>query len=287
MVCRTAFFTVTDKGMELLHLEFFQNALYAGMLVSLACAIIGTYVVVNRIVFITGGIAHAAYGGIGLGVYMGLNPVLGAVVFSLIAALGMGTVSYKTKQRIDTLIGVMWAVGMAIGIVFADLSHGYTAGLMSYLFGSILTISRFDLVRMVSLDILVVGITLLFYPQWLSISFDPEFSEIIGLPVKRFYLILLSLIALTVVIVMRMVGIIMVIALLTIPPAIANRYVTSLKAIMFLSCFLGIFFTISGMFISFYLNLTSGAMIILVAGIAYFVSLGVKPKGWLRDSHTK
>lgn len=263
--------------MELIHLEFFRHALLAGLLVSVACAIIGTYVVVNRIVFITGGIAHAAYGGIGLGVFLGLNPVLGAVIFSLMAALGMGTVSYKTKQRIDTLIGVMWAVGMAIGIIFAGLSHGYTAGLMSYLFGSILTISKTDLILMSSLDVLVVGVTLAFYAQWLSISFDPEFSEIIGLPVKRFYLLLLSLIALTVVVVMRMVGIIMVIALLTIPPAIANRYVTTLKRIMVLACLLGIFFTTTGMLISFYLNLTSGAMIILVAGVAYFLSLWIRP----------
>ncbi len=263
--------------MELLQLEFFRNALWAGLLVSIACAVIGTYVVVNRIVFITGGIAHAAYGGIGLGVFLGINPVIGAVIFSLLAAFGMGTVSYNTKQRIDTLIGVMWAVGMAIGVIFADLSQGYTAGLMSYLFGSILTISRTDLILMASLDILVVGITFMFYTQWLSISFDPEFSEIIGLPVKVFYLLLLSLIALTVVMVMRMVGIIMVIALLTIPPAIANRFVASLKGIMILACFLGVIFTVVGMLISFYLNLTSGAMIILVAGVAYSLALWVKP----------
>ncbi len=264
--------------MELLHFEFFRNALIAGLFVSVACAIIGTYVVINRIVFITGGIAHAAYGGIGLGVFFGLNPVLGAVVFSLAAAFGMGTVSYKTKQRIDTLIGVMWAVGMAIGIVFADLAGGYTAGLMSYLFGSILTISKTDLLLMAGLDILVLITTGLFYQRWLSISFDPEFSEIVGLPVKRYYLLLLGLTALTVVMVMRMVGIIMVIALLTIPPAIANRYFTSLKKIMAFACLLGALFTVTGMFISFYLDLTSGAMIILVAGIAYFISLGINPK---------
>jgi len=262
--------------MEFYHLTFFHHALEAGLLVSIACAVIGTYVVVNRIVFITGGIAHAAYGGIGLGVFFGINPVLGAVIFSLLAAFGMGTVSYKTKQRIDTLIGVMWAVGMAIGIIFADLSHGYTAGLMSYLSGSILIISRTDLFLMILLDILIVCVTVLYYAQWLSISFDPEFAEIIGLPVKRFYLLLLSLIALTVVIVMRMVGIVMVIALLTIPPAIANRFATTLKGIMIIACFLGIMFTLIGMFISFYLNLTSGAMIILVAGIAYFLSLWIR-----------
>ncbi len=270
--------------MEFYHLVFFRHALEAGLLLSVACAVIGTYVVVNRMVFITGGIAHAAYGGIGLGVFFGINPVLGAVVFSLLAAFGMGTVSYKTKQRIDTLIGVMWAVGMAIGIIFADLSHGYTAGLMSYLFGSILTISRTDLLLMIFLDFLIVCVTVLFYTQWLSISFDPEFAEIIGLPVKRFYLLLLSLIALTVVIVMRMVGIVMVIALLTIPPAIANRFATTLKGIMIFACFLGILFTTVGMFISFYLNLTSGAMIILVAGVVYFLSLCIRVPGKRRPT---
>ncbi len=264
--------------MELFQLEFFRNALGAGLLVSIACAIVGTYVVVNRIVFISGGIAHAAYGGIGLGVFFGINPVLGAVGFSLLAALGMGMVSYNTRQRIDTLIGVMWAVGMAIGIIFADLSHGYTAGLMSYLFGSILTISKTDLMFMLLLNVLIGTVTLCFYPQWLSISFDPEFSEILGLPVKRFYLMLLALIALTVVMVMRMVGIIMVIALLTIPPAIASRFVSSLKGIMVLASFLGMAFTTAGMLISFYLNLTSGAMIILVAGVSYFLSCLFRPR---------
>ncbi len=264
--------------MHLLQYEFFRNALMAGVLISVACAVIGTYVVINRIVFITGGIAHTAYGGIGLGVFFGLNPVLGAVIFSLMAALGMGTVSYKTKQRIDTLIGVMWAMGMAVGIVFVDLTHGYTAGLMSYLFGSILTISRGDLLFMAGLDVLILGATVSLYQRWLSISFDPEFSEIMGLSVKRYYLLLLCLTALTVVVVMRMVGIIMVIALLTIPPAIANRYVTSLKKIMAVACLLGCVFTVTGMFISFYLDLTSGAMIILVASVAYFVSLLINPK---------
>ncbi len=259
--------------MEFLHFTFFQNALLAGVLVSIACAIVGTYVVMNRMVFITGGIAHTAYGGIGIGVFLGVNPVVGAVVFSLAAAWAMGTVFYRTKQRLDTLIGVMWAVGMAIGIVFADVTHGYTAGLMSYLFGSILTISRVDLLFMGALDVVVVGLTLFFYQQWLSISFDPEFSEIMGLPVKGFYLLMLGMTALTVVVVMRMVGIIMVIALLTIPPAIANRFVTPLWKIMGLSCLLGILFTVVGMIISVYLDLTSGAMIILVAGGAYFISL--------------
>ena len=264
--------------MELLHLEFFQNALLAGVLVSIACGIIGTYVVTNRIVFISGGIAHAAYGGIGLGVFLGINPIIGAVVFSLLAAMGMGTVSYNTRQRLDTVIGVMWAVGMAVGIIFADLTQGYTAGLMSYLFGSILTISKTDLALMAGLNLIILVITILFYRQWQSISFDREFSEIIGIPVKFFYLLLLSLTALTVVMVMRLVGIIMVIALLTIPPAIAERFCSSMKRIMVLACFLGIGFTVVGMLISFYLNLTSGAMIILVAGGAYFLSLSISPK---------
>lgn len=195
---------------EALQFDFMRNALMAGVLVSVACGIIGTFVVINRIVFISGGIAHAAYGGIGLGYFFGFNPVLGAVIFSLISALGMGIVQRKTRQRADTIIGVMWAIGMAIGIMLIDLTEGYKADLMSYLFGSILAVSANDLVIMLILDIIIVVLAALFYKELLAISFDETFATIANVPVDAIYLTLMCMIALTVVMMMRVVGLIMV-----------------------------------------------------------------------------
>ena len=148
---------------EALQFDFMRNALIAGVLVSIACGIIGTFVAINRIVFVSGGIAHAAYGGIGLGYFFRFNPVLGAIIFSLASALAMGIVQRKTQQRADTIIGVMWAIGMAIGIILVDLTEGYKADLMSYLFGSILAVPRSDLLIMLVLDILIIALVALFY----------------------------------------------------------------------------------------------------------------------------
>jgi zinc transport system permease protein len=266
-----------ETTVEALQFDFMRNALTAGVLVSIACGVIGTYVVLNRIVFIGGGIAHAAYGGIGLGYFFRFNPVLGAIAFSVAAALGMGVVQRKTRQRADTIIGVMWAIGMAIGIIFIDLSEGYKADLMSYLFGSILAVPSSDLLMMLVLDIIIVALTILFYKELLAISFDETFSTVENVPVDAIYLILMCLTALTVVIVMRVVGLIMVIALLTMPAAISGQYVKDMKKMMVLASILGIIFTTTGLWLSYFLNLTSGATIILVSGVVYLLSLVVKP----------
>ncbi len=259
-----------------LQFEFMQNALLAGLLVSIACGIIGTFVVVNRIVFISGGIAHAAYGGIGLGYFFQFNPVWGAIAFSVVAALGMGWVNRKTQQRADTIIGVMWAIGMAIGVIFIDLTPGYKAELMSYLFGSILSVPKIDLMIMAGLDITVAAIVVLFYKELLAISFDPVFAVTRNVPVDGLYLLLVGAIALTVVTVMQVVGLILVIALLTIPAAIAGQFVKDIKSTIFLATLLGMLFTTIGLGLSYCFNLTSGATIILVAGAAYLLSLGRK-----------
>lgn len=260
---------------EALQFDFIRNALLAGLLVSLACGIIGTFVVVNRSVFISGGIAHAAYGGIGLGYYFAFNPVWGAIAFSLIVALGMGWVERKTYQRTDTIIGVMWAIGMAIGIILIDLTKGYKADVGSYLFGSILTVPPQDLWMMLGLDILIVVLITLFYKELLAISFDPVYATTRNVPVDGLYLMLVGAIALTVVMVMQLVGLIMVIALLTIPAAITAQFVKDIKSMMLFSSLLGIIFTTVGLGISYFFNLTSGATIILVAGITYLASLGM------------
>jgi zinc transport system permease protein len=262
---------------EALEFGFMRNALAAGVLVSVACGVIGTFVVVNRIVFISGGIAHAAYGGIGLGYYLKVNPVLGAIVFSLAAALGMGTVQRKTRERADTMIGVMWAIGMALGIIFVDLAAGYKADLMSYLFGSILAVPSSDLLIMLALDAVIVALVVLFYKELLAMSFDETFATVENVPVDAIYLILVCMIALTVVMMMRVVGLIMVIALLTMPAAISGQFVKDMKRMMVLASILGVIFTTTGLWLSYFLNLTSGATIILVSGAAYLLSLAVKP----------
>ena len=261
---------------EILQLDFMRHALIAGILVSIACAIVGSFVVVNRIVFISGGIAHTAYGGIGLGYYLGFNPVIGAIAFALLAAMGMALVERSTKERADTIIGVIWAVGMAIGIILIDLTPGYKADLMSYLFGSILTVPQEDLQIMFILDLIITAIVFLLYKELLAISFDPIFSTTRMVPVRVLYLILVAAIALTVVMVMQVVGLILVIALLTIPAAIAGQFVKDLKQMMILASILGTIFTNVGLWLSYFFNFTSGATIILVAGATYFFSLCYK-----------
>ena len=261
---------------EILSYEFMRNALLAGVIVSAACGIIGTLVVLNRIVFISGGIAHAAYGGVGIAYFLGLNPVWGAVAFSLASSLAMGYVHRKEKARADTIIGVMWALGMALGIIFVSLSPGYKADLMSYLFGSILAVSAADLHLMLVIVLAVLIFVLVFYRLLLAISFDETFSTVRNVPVGFVYMAMIVLIGLTVVISMRVVGLILVIALLTIPPAIANLFVQEMRGIMFLSSALSLVFTISGLLISYTLNLPSGAVIILVASLAYGLAAALR-----------
>jgi zinc transport system permease protein len=261
---------------EALQFTFMRNALMAGLLVSVAFGIIGTLVVINRIVFVSGGVAHAAYGGIGLGYFMRLNPVFGAMLFSLFAALGMGWVQRRTRERADTIIGVMWAVGMATGIILLDLTPGYRADLMSYLFGSILAVPTRDLLIMVILDGVILITVAVFYKELLAISFDETFATVQNVPVDAIYMVLMALIAFTVVMMMRVVGLIMVIALLTVPAAISGQFFKDMKKMMVGATLLGIVFTTTGLMLSYTWNLTSGATIILVSAVAYALALAIK-----------
>jgi len=282
---------------EALQYTFMRNALMAGVLVSVACGIIGTFVVIKRIVFISGGIAHTAYGGIGLGYYVrymvlpvlfagsaaiqdprpGAWPLAGAVLFSLGAAVVMGLIQRRTSQRADTIIGVLWALGMATGIIFVDLTEGYKVDLMSYLFGSILAVERGELWLMLALDGVILALVALFYKELVAISFDETFATVANVPVDIIYIGLLSMIALTVVMMMRVVGLIMVIAMLTMPAAIAGHFFRNLKKMMAGAVVLGVCFTVLGLFISYTWNLTSGASIILVSGVGYLLSLALQP----------
>jgi zinc transport system permease protein len=258
--------------LEALQFEFMQNALLAGLLASLICGIIGTLVVVNRIVFISGGIAHAAYGGIGIAFFFDLPYLLGTLSFSLLVSAVMAAVTLKAKHRADTVIGVLWAVGMALGVIFLDLTPGYKADVMSYLFGSILAVPKSDLWLMFAVSMAIVLITGYFYNDLLAMSYDEEFASVKGVPVKLLYYLLLGMIAVSVVMLIRVVGLILIIALLTIPPYIAEKYSDSLFKMMYLSALLSAVFTYIGLWLSYMFNLTSGAVIIMVGGAAFFIS---------------
>ncbi len=276
--------------LEVLQYEFMRNALIAGLLAAIACGIVGVYVVVKRVVFISGGIAHASFGGIGLGYFLGINPILGAMFFAIASALGMGLVTKRMRLPEDTAIGILWAMGMALGIIFISLTPGYAPNLFSYLFGNILTVPAFDLMLMLILDVIIITLVLLFYKEFLLLSFDEEFSTIAGVPTERLYLLLLCMIALTVVVLIRVVGIILDIALLTIPAALARQFTHSLKKMMLLSILAGAVFTFSGLWLSYLLDLASGATIILVGGIVLSISFGVsklrhKSKNYNHQSH--
>ncbi len=257
---------------EALQLEFMQNALLAGLLASIICGILGTLVVVNRVVFLSGGIAHAAYGGIGLAFYMGWPFLVGVLSFTLVMALMMAAITLKARHRSDTIIGVIWALGMALGIILIDLTPGYNVDLMSYLFGSILTVPDSDIWMMLFVGITIIATVTYFYHDYLALSYDEEFAQIRGVPVKALYFLLIGMLAVSIVFIIQVVGLILVIALLTIPPYIAEKYSKSLFVMMVLSSLLSVLFTVSGLWLSYAYNLTSGASIILVAGLGFLLS---------------
>lgn len=259
----------------ILQYEFIRNALLAGLLASVACGIIGVYVIVKRIVFISGGIAHASFGGVGLGYLIGINPVLGAMLFTIPSALGMGLVTRRTRMAEDTAIGILWALGMALGVIFVGLAPGYAPDLFSYLFGNILTVPFSDILLMLILDAVIITGTVLLFKEFLALSFDEEFGKVAGMPVEALYLLLLGLIALTVVVLIRVVGIVLVIALLTMPAALARQYTHRLSRMMLLAVGFSALFTFGGLFLSFALDLASGATIIVLSSLTFLASFAV------------
>ena len=261
---------------EVLGFEFFRNALIAGMLASVACGIIGTYVVVRRMVAISGGISHAAFGGIGLGYFLGIDPLLGAAGFTVATALGMGALQLRARQQMDTLIGAVWAAGMALGILFVYLTPGFAPDLFSYLFGNILLVPRGDILLMAALTAVIVAVVAFLYRELQAVTFDPDYATVMNLPVERLSLLLLVLIALTVVMLIRVVGIILVIALLTLPAAISRLYTARVWTMMLLAVVLGIIFTVAGIALSYVIDVPSGATIVLVSTLAYAGALGAE-----------
>ncbi|MCL7743859.1 metal ABC transporter permease [Guyparkeria hydrothermalis] len=255
---------------------FVQHALIAAVLVSIAAGIVGALVVVNRLVFMTGGIAHTAYGGVGTAIFLGLPvlPVTG--LFTAAAALLLGGLTIRRRERTDTLIGVIWAAGMAFGLILVDLTPGYQAGLMTYLFGSILTVGSLELWLMAGIDALILGLALYYYRDLLSFSFDPVFARTRGIPVTGLYLMLLLLIAETVVMMIQVVGLLLVIALLTLPPYLAQRYTRTLGGMMLASGLFSLLFCLTGLYASYWFDIGSGPAIIATASLLYLSIVGIE-----------
>ncbi len=264
--------------LEALSFPFFQRALATALLASVACGVIGTYVVVKRISSISGGLSHAAFGGVGLGYWLGFSPILGATGFTLAAGAGLGWAYRRLPSGFDTLISMVWAVGMALGILFVALTPGYAPDLMSYLFGSILFVPASDVWGVAALDgVVLLGVFFLF-DEFQAISFDEEFAEVAGLPVGLLFQILLALTSLAIVTLIRVAGVILVIALLTIPAATARQWTTRLRPMMCLATLLSAACSVAGLFLAYDLSdrldlrLPSGPLIILLAVALFGVS---------------
>ncbi len=256
-----------------------QNAIIASLLLSISIGIIGSLMLINRSHFIAASIAHGSYGGIGIAIYFGFSILLSTTVFALFLALILSIITYKYKERSDTLIGVIWAVGMSVGIIFTDITPGYHVDLMSFLFGNILMVSDSDILFMLGVDILLIVSIFLLYHRFLAISYDREFAIIQGLRVKTIYTFLMVLMALTVVMSIRSVGLILVIALFSIPPFVAEKFTTSLKQMMILSMFLAFGFCIAGLILSYYFDLSTTPSIVIVASLFFFGSIFYKQRG--------
>lgn len=257
---------------EALQFEFMQNALTAGVLTAVICGLLGALIVVNRISFISGGIAHSAYGGIGIAIYWKLPFLITTLSFSVGAALIIGLISLHKKHRADSIIGVLWAAGMSLGIILAELTPGYRGELIGYLFGSILTVSSTEIYLMGGLAFITLSGISFFYQDLLALSYDEEFAKVKGVPTDLFYIGVLILLALSVVSVVRVVGMVLIIALLTIPPLIIEPYVKSLKGMMTGAVILNVMFTVVGLYCSYTMDLASGASIVLIATVAYGLS---------------
>lgn len=269
--------------LEILQLSFMRHALTAGLLAGLVCGVIGTFVVVNRLAFLSGGIAHAAYGGIGISLFFGLPFLAGTLGFSVACAWIMAFVFLRYRHRADTFIGVFWAAGMALGIILIDRTPGYHPDLMSFLFGSILAVPPGDLKVMAILGVIVLAVVAVYSRDLLALSYDEEFARLRGVPVTFLTVLLLTLVAVTVVLTIRVVGLILVIALLTIAPFIAERFTRSLPGMMCLAVLFNLCFTTGGLFLAWRFDVTAGAAIILLAATCFFCSLLI-PRRLVRPS---
>lgn len=255
----------------LLKYQFLQNAMAAGLLSSIVCGIIGVIVIEKKLVMLSGGIAHTSYGGVGLGYLLGFEPILGAFLFAVGGALAIGRISRGKSTHSDVVIGLFWSFGMALGILFVALTPGYPPDITSYLFGNILSVTRGDILLMVCLTLLVVIAVASFYDTWKAFLFDEEFAAVTGINTARLNYILLILVAMTVVVLIRVVGIILVLALLTAPAAVAGLLTNSFGKRIFFSILFGAVFCLAGLWLSYAVNIASGACIVILSVACYLV----------------
>jgi zinc transport system permease protein len=260
---------------NILQYTFFQHALVGSLLASIVCGMIGTYIVTRRLVFISGGLTHASFGGIGLGLYAGISPVLSAAVFSVLSAFGVEWLSKSKEMREDSAIAVFWTFGMAVGVIFTFLSPAFAPDLSAYLFGNILTIGRGDIYLLFVLTLLVGFFFLRYLRPIVYLAFDREFARSQGIPVKRLEYLLMMCIALTIVACLRMVGIVLVISLLTVPQMTANLFVKRFSHIIWLSIGIGYLSCLGGLLLSYLLGVPSGESIIFFSILIYALC-----KGW-------
>lgn len=255
-----------------------QRALLAGALIGAICAVIGVYMVLRGLAFLGAGIAHASFGGVALGFLLKINPLLSAIVFCLATAWGIGYTARKGQIKEDVAIGILFAATLALGILIIGLMPSYNVDLFGYLFGSILAVTPFDLLLTAGLGVGVLLTVALFYKELLYISFDPEMAQASGLPVSRLYFLLLGLIAITVVISLKVVGILLVTALLVTPAAAAYQLTQDIRTMMFLAVLLGVGAAVGGVLLSYVLNTASGATIVLLSTLSFFLAASLSPQ---------
>lgn len=260
---------------DLLSYDFFRNALLGSLFTAIACGIVGTYVVARRLVFISGGITHASFGGLGLGFFLGMNPVLMALVFSILSALGVEWVSKTQNVREDSAIAAVWSLGMALGVFFIFLTPGYSPNLSAYLFGNILTISAADIVWIALLAAALLLLAAFFLREIIYVAFDNGFARTQQLPVKFIEYTMMVFIAITIVLSIRLVGIMLLMSLLTLPQMVVNQFTSDYRKIMYGSILIGFLACVSGLVLSYYLNIPSGAFIILVLTAFFFIAKGI------------
>ena len=256
--------------LELLSYDFIRHAVLVGLLASVLCGIVGTFVVVKRLVFLAGGVAHAAFGGLGVFYFLGADPRIGAVATAVLAAVALAnpgaagaTPAARNRSR-DALIGILWAVGMAVGVVFVARVPGYAPNLMAYLFGDILTVSALDVALTSGVTVLVALFFVLYFKESVAVAFDEEYAAVQGVPVRRVRIVLMVIIALTVVFLLQLVGLVLVIALLSIPPVIALRLAKSFPGVVAWAIGIGAVMTQGGLALSYLYDLPSGPAIVLL-----------------------
>jgi len=264
--------------MEIFGYTFMQHALLTGLIIGILCAVIGVFVVLKGLSFIGAGIAHASFGGVALGIYLGFNPIVTATIFCLLTGWGIGFVSQKSQIKEDTAVGIFFASTMALGVIIIGMMKTYNVDLFGYLFGSILAVTRLDLWITLCLGILVLGTIRLVFKELLFITFDPEMAEASGIPVKKLYFLMLSLIALTVVISIKVIGIILVSALIVTPAAAAYQLTEDFRRMMTLAVSIGIVSTEGGLLLSYWIDTASGATIVLLATLIFFTAAIFSPR---------